>query len=59
MNILFRNPKNTFGIFFVINLIVWGVTIFLLFTVVSFLLNNPDAIGEFFGKIVYGFNSTK
>ena len=59
MNILFRNPKKTFGIFFFINIAVWLLLIYVVISVLSFLLNNPQAVGEFFGKIVHGFNTAK
>lgn len=43
----------------VIQFIISVAVIVAVIAVIVFFINNPEIIGEFFGKIVNGFNSTK
>lgn len=54
-----QSRRKMFKLFFYVNLIiVFALAVFVSIAIYS-AISNPEGIGEFFGKIVKGFNSQK
>lgn len=55
----FKKAKRRIGFAVAIQFLFSIAIIIAVIVGIVFFINNPEVIGEFFGKIVNGFNSTK
>jgi ABC-type Na+ efflux pump permease subunit len=55
----FKTTRRRIGFMIAIRFIISIVIVVVIIAGIVFLFNNPELIGEFFGKISNGYNSTR